>query len=34
MASRKNNPRGAELRRATTGHAAQAISTPTTVSLA
>ncbi len=34
MANRKNSQRGAELIRATTGQAAQAISTPMTVSLA
>ena len=34
MARRKNSQRGAELRRATTGQAAQAMSTPMTVSLA
>ncbi len=34
MASRKNSQRGAELMRATTGQAAQAMSTPITVSLA
>ena len=34
MARRKNSRRGAAHTRATTGHAAQAISTPTIVSLA
>ncbi len=34
MARRKNNHRGAELIRVTTGQAAHAMSTPTTVSLA
>ena len=33
MASRKKSHRGAELMRVTTGHPAQAISTPMTVSL-
>ena len=33
-AARKNSQRGAELTRATTGHAAPATRTPTTVSLA